>query len=117
MVFSLIVDVIDHPLQVLRAETDNSIPRLPLETFSHLVRTRSLQLADPFIEMNRRFHRTTDVDMIFDTADRVKICASRLNYLVLQKGVQVGLHFGSDQPEIVLCMPRYVEIYFGIDSN
>ena len=52
------------------------------------------------------------MNVIFDTADGVKIGASGLNDLVLEKGVEIGLHLGGDQPLVVFGVPGDVEVYF-----
>ena len=66
MVFALVVDVVDHPSQVLRSEAHDPVTRLPLQAFAHLERAATFQLSDPFIKVDRRLYRTADMNVVFE---------------------------------------------------
>jgi hypothetical protein len=52
----LIADVVYHPFQILRAETNHTIAGLPIQDFAinelviDVVRTRAFNLSDPFAD-------------------------------------------------------------------
>ena len=60
MMIFLIADVSYHPFQILRAETNDTVARLPIQNFAiyefviHIVRTGAFELSDPISNQQGR---------------------------------------------------------------
>ena len=85
---------------------------LPLQTSAHCVGASTFQLPDPLIKMQGRFDRSGNMNVRFSSTDSMKISSLSLNDLIFKKRVKVRLHRTGDQLQIILCVPRYVQIYF-----
>src|SRR5260370_9793838 len=74
----LIADVVYHPFQILRAETNDTIACLPIQAFAiyefviNLVRTPAFQLPNPIADKKRRRDRNRDMNMSLSAADFMK---------------------------------------------
>ena len=116
MVF-LIIDVIDHPLQVFRSKCHDPVTPLPFESFRlnlviDVIRARTFQLSDPVGDENIGFEACREVDVGFDTADSVKPGTGRFEDLVAEKMVEPLLDMIGDHWQTVFRVPSDVEVYF-----
>lgn len=74
----LAADVVYHPFQILRAETNDAIARLPVQQLAigklmiDVMRARAFDLSDPFADQQRWRNRNRDMNMSLNTTDLMK---------------------------------------------
>src|SRR5713226_5989434 len=78
----LVADVVYHPIKILRAETNHSIARLPIQHFAidefviDVVRTCTFDLPNPIANQKCGRNRHRDMNMSLSTTDFMKDKAS-----------------------------------------
>ena len=119
----LIADVVYHPFQILRAETNDTIACLPIQDFAiyklviNVVRTRAFQLPNPIADQKRGRNRNRDVHVSLSAADFMKDQTLGLQYVTTNVAVKPRLNFGADDWQAVFHVPGEVEIDFGVGAR
>jgi hypothetical protein len=78
MMFFLIANVVYHPIEILRSETNDAVARLPIQNLAihkfviDVVRTRAFEFSNPLTDQRSWRNRDRDVDVRFSAADFVK---------------------------------------------
>jgi hypothetical protein len=96
MPLALVLYVIDDPRQIARAETDNAIAGLPVESLVAefligFVRRRALQLADPFADRQRGRDADAQMHMRLNTADLMAKDSGRVDTAAAKVRMNDGL--------------------------
>ena len=121
VVLFLLIDVIDHPFQIFRAERNDAVSALPLESLRRdlvidVMRAGAFQFPDPIRNENIWLKADGDVDVCFDSADRVKPSAGSFEDFVRQVAVKPVFNAVRDHRKAVFCVPGYMEIDLGINA-
>lgn len=116
VVFFLILDVIDHPLQIFRAKRNDAVTALPFQAFwlnfvINVVGTRTFQFSDPIRNEDVRLQASPDMNMGFDAANRVKSRSRRFENLMSQIVVKSFFDPFSYHRQTGFCVPGDVEVY------
>ena len=118
MMLFLIADVVYHPIQVLRPETDYAIAVLPFQessVYQFAINVKGTGLFDPvnpFGDLHVWWDRNGDVDMSFDATDVVKNESFGLEGVAPDVAIQTWFDLGADQRQTLLHMPRDMEVDF-----
>ena len=116
MVFFLSPYVVNHPLQIFRTKTDDSISALPVQhtTIRDLVvyvkRTYSFQAADPVTDQNVRRDCRRQMHVIFHPTDCMKMSPLCFANFLFQIMVGPVLNPFDQNSMVVLGVPSDVQI-------
>ena len=119
----LIADVVYHPFQILRAETDDAITSLPIEDLAihkfvvHVVRTRAFDLPNPVTKQKCGRNRHRDMNVSFSAANFMKDEALRLQRITPDVTIQPRFNLGADDWQAAFHMPSKVEIDLGVGAR
>lgn len=116
MALFLIANIRDYPFKISRAERDDSVPTLPLQSLTKFVRTGALHLSYPRIDLERRKERGGEVNVIRYATDCMEVRARIPYNPILDKSIKIGFKRSRNKRKIILRMPRYMEIDLGVGA-
>ncbi len=114
MMLLLIRNIIKHVFQMLLGKTHHTIASLPLKRCTpkaliRFVRGSPLDLSDKFADQHKRFDLNYQMDMVFCSADTLKMHPFFFTAILIKKALNILLGFSAQKSPVSQTMPSRVK--------